>query len=94
MWLPLFCFRATILETVRVSGKYRVVITESVRKSVPVAVGQEVLEIPLGDAILIVPLPKDPDTILKKYLGDVRFSRKARENAENLMMAQAEKALQ
>ena len=84
----------TILETVRVSDKYRVVITEDVRKAVPVTVGQEVLEIPLGDAILIVPLPKDPDTILKKYLGDVRFSRKARENAENLMMAQAEKALQ
>jgi len=81
-----------ILETVQVSDKYRVVITEGVRKSVPVAVGQEVLEIPLGDAILIVPLPKDPDAILKKYLGDVKFGRKARENAEKLMMAQAEKA--
>jgi len=83
MWLPPFCFRATILETVRVSGKYRIVITEGVRKSVPVAVGQEVLEIPLGDAILIVPFPKEPDVILKKYLGDVRFSRKARKTRRN-----------
>ncbi len=72
-------------------AKYRVVITEGVRKSVPVAVGQEVLEIPLGDAILIVPLPKDPNAILKKYLGDVKFSRKARENAEKQMMTQAKK---
>lgn len=79
------------VETVRVSDKYRVVITESVRESVPVVVGQEVLQIPLGDAILVIPLPKDPDEILKKYLGDVRFSRKARESAEKLMIAEAEK---
>lgn len=80
------------VKTVKVSDKYRVVITQSVRESVPVAVGQEVLEIPLGDAILVIPLPKNPNEILKKYLGDVRFSRKARESAEKLMIAEAEKA--
>ncbi|MFQ6075436.1 MAG: hypothetical protein ACE5Z5_04790 [Candidatus Bathyarchaeia archaeon] len=80
------------METVKVSDKYRVVITESVRESVPVAVGQEVLEIPLGDAILVISLPKEPVEILKKYIGDVRFSRKARESAEKQMVAEAEKA--
>ncbi|MEM2107403.1 MAG: AbrB/MazE/SpoVT family DNA-binding domain-containing protein [Candidatus Bathyarchaeia archaeon] len=82
-------FMVSILETVQVSDKYRIVISEGVRKSVPIEVGQEVLEIPLGDAILIVPLPKDPDKVLRKYLGDVRFSRRARENAEKLMVDQA-----
>jgi len=79
------------LETVQVSDKYRVVITEEVRKSVPVEVGQQVLEVPLGDAILLVPLPKDPDKVLKKYLGYIKFDRKARRKAEALMLKEAQR---
>lgn len=74
------------METVQVSDRYRVVLTEGVRKAVPVRIGQEVLEIPIGDAILVVPLPEDPDRVLRKYLGRVRFSRGARKRAEALMV--------
>ncbi|MFQ5762567.1 MAG: hypothetical protein ACE5PO_06000 [Candidatus Bathyarchaeia archaeon] len=73
------------------SDKYSVVITEGVRKSVPVEVGQQVLEVPMGDSILLVPLPKDPDKVLKKYLGDVKFDRKARRKAEALMLEEVQR---
>lgn len=77
------------METVQVSDKYRIVITERVRRAVPVKVGQKVVELPLGDAILVVPLTENPDKILRKYLGNVRFDRRARKKAEAVMIGEA-----
>jgi len=79
------------MSIVRVSKKHRIVISENVRKSVPIKVGQEVLEIPLGESILVVPLPSEPDTILQRYLGKLRFSRKLRRQAEANMVKEAAK---
>jgi len=67
------------MNVVRVSKKHQVVISEDIRKSVPIQIGQKVLEIPLGESILIVPLPNEPDTILRRYLGKFRFDRKLRQ---------------
>ncbi len=79
------------MSIVRVSKKHRVVISEDVRKAVPIRIGQEVLEIPLGESVLVVPLPSEPDTILKRYLGKFRFSRKLRRQAEAKMVKEAAK---
>lgn len=81
------------METVHVSDKYRIVITESARRAVPVRVGQEVVEIPIGDAILVVPLPKNPERILRKYLGNIHFNRAERKRAETLMVREASQPL-
>jgi len=79
------------MSVVRVSKKHRVVISEDIRKSVPIEVGQEVLEIALGDSILVVPLPTEPDKVLHKYLSKFRFNRKLRKQAESMMVKEAAK---
>jgi len=80
------------MSVVRISKKHRMVISEEIRKSVPIEVGQEVLQLSLGDSILVIPLPKDPDIILKRYLGKFKFSRKLREAAERQMVKAAARA--
>lgn len=77
------------MSIVRVSKKHRIVVSEDVRKSVPIKIGQEVLEIPLGESILVVPLTTEPDTILRKYLGKFWFSRRLRRQAEAKMVKEA-----
>ncbi len=77
------------MSVVRVSKKHRVVITQDVRKSVPIEIGQEVLQIALGDSILVVPLPTEPDKVLRKYLRNFRYTRKHRRRAEAMMVKEA-----
>lgn len=79
------------MSIVRVSKKHRIVVSEDVRKSVPIKIGQEVLEIPLGESILVVPLPIEPDMILRRYLRKFRFDRKLRRQAEAKMVKEAAK---
>ena len=77
------------MSIVRVSTKHSIVIGKDVRKSIPIKIGQEVLEIPLGDTILLVPLSSEPDKKLQKYLFP--FSRKLRREAEARMMKEVTK---
>ena len=76
------------MEVVKVADKYRITITHSVRKVVPLKVGQKVAVIPFGDKILVQPLSDKPEEELAELTKDILFDREARMKASKLLISQ------
>ncbi len=77
------------MEVVKVADKYRITIKRSIRKIVPLKVGQKVAVIPFGERILVQPLPENPEEKLFELTKDIVFNRKARRKASEYLISQA-----
>ena len=77
------------MEIVEVADKFRITITRSVRKVVPLEVGQKVAVVPLGERIIIQPLPEKPEEKLEELTKGIIFNREAREKASKFLISQA-----
>ena len=64
-------------------------MTTDVRKYVEVRKGQPVYVLPKGDSFIVIPLTEDIDSELHKLIGDVRFTRAAKQKAESFLLKQA-----
>jgi len=97
--LPLYCatnirlHSMNTLEIVKVEGKYRITITRSIRDVVPLKIGQKVAIVPLGDKILVQPLPDDPEEKLAELTEGFEFNRKARERASKFLLSRARRKI-
>jgi bifunctional DNA-binding transcriptional regulator/antitoxin component of YhaV-PrlF toxin-antitoxin module len=76
---------AITLEVVEVADKYRITITRPVRKAVPLKVGQKVAVVPLGERIIIQPLPEKPEEKLNELTKGIVFNRNARKKASKFL---------
>lgn len=77
------------MEVVEVADKYRITIKRSIRKIVPLKVGQKVAVIPFGERILVQPLPENPEEKLAELTKDIVFNRKTRRKASKYLISQA-----
>ena len=77
------------MSLVEVDSRYRVTLTNDVRKYVQVRKGQRVYVLPKGDSFIVIPLSDEADSELQKLIGDIKFSKAARRRAETFMLKQA-----
>jgi len=74
---------------VEVSAKYRVTITQDVRKKVPVKVGQKVYLMTRYPHVILIPIPEDIDEALAKIIGDITYDREERKRAGEQLLKEA-----
>lgn len=74
------------MSIVEVGPKYRVTITQSVRKKTPLRVGQKVYLLARPPYIVLIPIPDDVDEALSELIGDIVYSREERERAEKQLL--------
>ena len=67
---------------VKVGPKYRVTITQSVRRKTPLRVRQKVYLLARPPYIVLIPIPEDVDEALAEILGNIAYSREERKRAE------------
>lgn len=77
------------MSLVEVDSRYRVTLASDVRKIVHVKKGQRVYIVPKGESFVVIPLSEEVDSELDKLIGDVKFSRAARQKAETYLLKQA-----
>jgi len=70
------------LSIVEVGPKYRVTITQNVRKKIPVRVGQRVYLLARFPYVILIPIPERVDEALAKLIGDITYSREERKRAD------------
>jgi len=71
---------------VEVGPKYRVTITQNVRKKIPVRVGQRVYLLARFPYVILIPIPENVDEALAKLIGDIAYSREERKRAEEQLL--------
>jgi bifunctional DNA-binding transcriptional regulator/antitoxin component of YhaV-PrlF toxin-antitoxin module len=71
---------------VEVGPKYRVTITQNIRKKVPVRVGQKVYLLARFPYVLLIPIPENVDETLAELIGDIVYSREERKRAEEHLL--------
>jgi len=69
------------MSIVEVGPKYRVTITQNVRKKIPVRVGQRVYLLARFPYVILIPIPERVDEALAKLIGDITYSREERKRA-------------
>lgn len=74
------------MSIVEVSPKYRITITQSVRKKTPLRVGQKVYLLARPPYIVLIPIPDDVDEALSELIGDITYSREERKKAEKQLL--------
>ncbi|MGC8849176.1 MAG: AbrB/MazE/SpoVT family DNA-binding domain-containing protein [Candidatus Bathyarchaeia archaeon] len=74
---------------VEVGPKYRVTITQSVRKRTPLKVGQKVYLLARPPYIVLIPIPDRIDEALAELFGDITFTREERERAEKQLLKES-----
>ena len=77
------------MSIVEVGSKYRVTITQEVRKKVPVRVGQRVCLLARFPYVILIPIPERVDEALAKLIGDITYSREERKRAEENLLKEA-----
>ena len=70
------------MSIVEVGPKYRVTITQDVRKRIPVKVGQRVYLLARHPYMILIPIPEKVDEALAELIGDITYSREERKRAE------------
>jgi bifunctional DNA-binding transcriptional regulator/antitoxin component of YhaV-PrlF toxin-antitoxin module len=80
-----WCFVAIV----EVGPKYRVTITQGVRRKTPLRVGQKVYLLARPPYIVLIPIPDDVDEALAEILGDIAYSREERKRAEEQLLKEA-----
>jgi len=71
---------------VEVGPKYRVTITQNVRKKIPVRVGQRVYLLARFPYVILIPIPERVDEALAKLIGDITYDREERKRAEEQLL--------
>jgi len=74
------------MSIVEVGPKYRVTITQDVRKKVPVKIGQRVYLLARFPYVVLIPIPERVDEELAKLLGDITYDREERRRAEEQLL--------
>jgi len=74
------------MSIVEVGPKYRVTITQSVRKKIPVRVGQRVYLLARFPYVILIPIPERVDEALAKLIGDIPYGREERKRAEEQLL--------
>jgi len=74
---------------VEVGPKYRVTITQNVRKKIPVKIGQRVYLLARFPYMILIPIPESVDEALAKLIGDIKYSREERRRAEEQLLKEA-----
>jgi len=77
------------LSIVEVGPKYRVTITQDVRKKIPVRVGQRVYLLARFPYVILIPIPENVDDSLAELIGDITYSREERKKAEEHLLKEA-----
>jgi len=77
------------MSIVEVGPKYRVTITQDVRKKIPVKIGQRVYLLARFPYVIIIPIPERIDEALAKIIGDVTYDREERKRAEEQLLKEA-----
>lgn len=70
------------MSIVEVGPKYRVTITQHVRKKIPVRIGQRVYLLARSPYVILIPIPEEVDEALAKLIGDITYGREERRRAE------------
>jgi len=74
------------MSIVEVGPKYRVTITQNVRKRIPVKVGQRIYLLARFPYVILIPIPDGVDEALAKLVGDITYSREERKRAEEQLL--------
>jgi len=74
---------------VEVGPKYRVTITQDVRRKIPVKVGQKVYLLARFPYLMLIPIPEKVDEALAELIGDIAYSREERKRAEGHLLKEA-----
>ncbi|MEM3564180.1 MAG: hypothetical protein QXR19_13175 [Candidatus Jordarchaeaceae archaeon] len=67
---------------VQIGSKYRVTITQVLRRKIPLRIGQKVCLLAKPPHIILIPIPDNVDEALAELIGDIPFSRGERKRAE------------
>jgi len=74
------------MSIVEVGPKYRVTITQNVRRKIPVKVGQRVYLLARFPYVILIPIPENVDEALAKLIGDIAYGREERKRAEEQLL--------
>jgi len=74
------------MSIVEVGPKYRVTITQNVRKKIPVRIGQRVYLLARFPYVILIPIPEKVDEALAKLIGDITYSKEERKRAEEQLL--------
>jgi len=74
---------------VEVGPKYRVTITQNVRKKIPVKIGQRVYLLARFPYLILIPIPESVDEALAELIGDIKYNREERRRAEEQLLKEA-----
>lgn len=74
------------MSIVEVSPKYRVTITQDVRKKIPVKIGQRVYLLARFPYVILIPIPERIDEALAELIGDIAYNKKERRRAEEQLL--------
>jgi len=74
---------------VEVGPKYRVTITQNVRKKIPVKIGQRVYLLARFPYMILIPIPESVDEALAELIGDIKYTREERKRAEEQFLKEA-----
>jgi len=77
------------MSIVEVGPKYRVTITQDVRRKIPVRVGQRVYLLARFPYVILIPIPERVDESLAELIGDIAYSREERKRAEERLLREA-----
>jgi len=77
------------MSIVEVGPKYRVTITQNVRKKIPVKIGQRVYLLARFPYLILIPIPEKVDDALAELIGDIKYSREERRRAEEQFLKEA-----
>ena len=78
-----------VMSIVEVGSKYRVTITQDVRKKIPVRVGQRVYLLARFPYVILIPIPEKVDEALAELIGNITYSREGRRRAEEHLLKEA-----
>jgi len=74
------------MSVVEVGPKYRVTITQDVRRKIPVKIGQRVYLLARFPYVILIPIPERIDEALAELIGDITYSREERRRAEEQLL--------
>ena len=74
------------MSIVEVGPKYRVTITQNVRRKISVRVGQRVYLLARSPYVILIPIPERVDEALAKLIGDITYGREERKRADERLL--------
>jgi bifunctional DNA-binding transcriptional regulator/antitoxin component of YhaV-PrlF toxin-antitoxin module len=74
------------MSIVEVGPKYRVTITQDVRKKIPLKIGQKVYLLARSPYVVLIPIPERIDEALANLIGDIEYDREERKRAEKQLL--------